>query len=154
MTACDPTSSCDFSACYDDVEFTKEIIYDVASLYCIDLDSVHLTGASNGGMYSYFAGWYIITYYQTKSSIIICAYAKGKYFAKMEVYCILLAPFLNSMIASIAPVCGTPFLGFDLIPETPMSLIDFHGIADDTIPFDLNRYARLRSESILQTIPG
>ena len=47
---------------------------------------------------------------------------------------------MSDRIASIAPISGSPFLGFDNIPHTPISVIDFHGTDDDTIPYDLNRY--------------
>ena len=46
---------------------------------------------------------------------------------------------MSDIIASIAPISGSPFLGFDHIPHSPVSVIDFHGTDDDTIPYDLNR---------------
>ena len=49
------------------------------------------------------------------------------------------AAALSDTIASIAPISGSPFLGFDNIPHTPISVIDFHGTDDDTIPYDSNR---------------
>ena len=62
FVACDPISSCDLYSCYDDVEFTKAVINHVSASYCIDLDSIHLTGISNGGQFSYFAGKQYIGY--------------------------------------------------------------------------------------------
>ena len=56
VTACDEKNSCDFSACYDDIEFTKVVIEDVSKMYCIDMDSIHMSGISNGGMFMYYAG--------------------------------------------------------------------------------------------------
>ena len=56
ITACDESNSCDFSACYDDIEFTKVVIDDVSKMYCIDMDSIHMSGISNGGMFMYYAG--------------------------------------------------------------------------------------------------
>ena len=56
FSACDPEISCDWTACYDDIKFTRAVIKDVSKKYCIDLDSVHMTGLSNGGMFPYFAG--------------------------------------------------------------------------------------------------
>ena len=47
---------------------------------------------------------------------------------------------MSDLIASIAPVSGSPFLGFDNIPNIPISVIDFHGTDDDVIPYDLTRY--------------
>ena len=55
-SACDPELSCDWTACYDDIEFARAVIKDVSQKYCIDLDSVHMSGLSNGGMFQYFAG--------------------------------------------------------------------------------------------------
>ena len=47
---------------------------------------------------------------------------------------------MSDKIASIAPISGSPFLGFDNLPDSPISVIDFHGTDDDTIPYDANRY--------------
>ena len=46
---------------------------------------------------------------------------------------------MSDKIASIAPISGSPFLGFDNLPDSPISVIDFHGTDDDTIPYDANR---------------
>ncbi len=43
----------------------------------------------------------------------------------------------SGIFASIAPVSGTPKLGFGTLPSIPVSLIDFHGIDDFTQPYDL-----------------
>ena len=59
FAACDPKLSCDTTACYNDIEFTKAVINDVSEKYCIDLDSIHMTGYSNGGMFGYYAGIFI-----------------------------------------------------------------------------------------------
>ena len=39
--------------------------------------------------------------------------------------------------ASIAPVAGAPLIGFGEVPSAAISVIDFHGLLDDTIPYDL-----------------
>ena len=52
----------------------------------------------------------------------------------------ILASEMSDTIASIAPISGSPFLGFDNLPQSPISVIDFHGTDDDTIPYDANRY--------------
>ena len=39
--------------------------------------------------------------------------------------------------ASIAPVGASPLLGFGDVPSWPISIIDFHGVRDDTIPYHL-----------------
>ena len=75
---------------------------------------------------------------------------KNEYNIKLRIYiyisvCMCVIPNLISaaemsdIIASIAPISGSPFLGFDHIPHSPVSVIDFHGTDDDTIPYDLNR---------------
>jgi len=101
--SCDESNSCDFSACYDDIEFTKVVVDDVSKMYCIDMDSIHMSGISNGGMFMYYA-----------------------------------AAEMSDIIATIAPISGSPFLGFDNLPHSPISVIDFHGTDDDTIPYDAN----------------
>ncbi len=54
---CHPTqvNSCDWTACYDDESFVRAVVDYVDDNYCLDRDSVHLTGISNGGMFSYYA---------------------------------------------------------------------------------------------------
>ena len=52
---CDPVNSCDWSACLDDELFVRALVDYVNDNYCLDIDSIHLTGYSNGGMFSYFA---------------------------------------------------------------------------------------------------
>ena len=43
---------------FDDIEFTRAVIKDVSQKYCIDMDSIHMSGISNGGMFLYYAGEY------------------------------------------------------------------------------------------------
>ena len=52
---CDAANSCDFTACLDDLAFVRALVDHVRDNYCLDADSVHLTGISNGGMFSYYA---------------------------------------------------------------------------------------------------
>lgn len=47
---CDDSSSCDWTTCYDDLEFLKLVIETVKDDWCVDLDQMHMTGISNGGM--------------------------------------------------------------------------------------------------------
>ena len=56
VTVCDSETSCDWTACYDDIEFTKAVLNDILNKYCIDDFSIHMTGISNGGMFMYYAG--------------------------------------------------------------------------------------------------
>ena len=58
----------------------------------------------------------------------------------MTLFCYIAAAEMSDTIASIAPISGSPFLGFDNLPDSPISVIDFHGTDDDTIPYDANRY--------------
>ena len=44
---------------------------------------------------------------------------------------------ISDIFASIAPLAAAPLVGFGDLPTTPMSLIDIHGINDDTIPIDM-----------------
>ena len=53
--SCDPVNSCDWTACYDDINFVRAMVDYVRDNYCLDTKSVHLTGYSNGGMFSYYA---------------------------------------------------------------------------------------------------
>lgn len=40
------------------------------------------------------------------------------------------------MVSSVAPVSGSPLIGFGAVPVDPsVSLIDFHGLLDGTIPY-------------------
>ena len=73
--------------------------------YCLDVNSIHMSGYSNGGSFSYYA-----------------------------------ASKLSDIIASIAPNSGTPFPGFGDVPplDSPISIIDFHGLVDSVIPYDMN----------------
>ena len=50
----DSKTSCDWSSCYDDVGFLEFLIERIGSRWCLDLDSIHLSGISNGGMFAYF----------------------------------------------------------------------------------------------------
>ena len=70
-------------------------------------------------------------------------YGTSLYWVRCICVCAILdfisAAEMSDIIASIAPISGSPFLGFDHIPHSPVSVIDFHGTDDDTIPYDLNR---------------
>ena len=44
------TNSCLRRSCYDDIAFIRGIVDYVGDNYCLDADSVHMTGSSNGGM--------------------------------------------------------------------------------------------------------
>jgi len=99
---CDGMNSCDWTSCHDDVLYTKTIIDTVLEDWCVDVDSIHQTGISNGGMFSYYVA------------------SRLDYFA------------------SIGPFSGSPMLGFGDVPSWPINLIDFHGLDDDTIPYEIS----------------
>lgn len=103
MTPAGPatTGTPDWTTCYDDVVFTDTLIDQIASEFCVDLDSVHQSGISNGGMFSYFIA------------------------------------SRTDKFATIGPVAGAPLIGYGEVPSGPISVIDFHGINDDTIPIDV-----------------
>ena len=42
---------------------------------------------------------------------------------------------LSASLASVAPVCGSPLRGYNVMPDSPLNIIDFHGLNDRTIPF-------------------
>jgi hypothetical protein len=48
---CDELMSCDWTTCYDDIGFIDYVINHVADYWCIDMNQIHLSGISNGGMY-------------------------------------------------------------------------------------------------------
>ena len=52
-SSCTPGPSCDWTSCHDDVAFTQVVLYEVTSKFCVDLDSIHMSGNSNGGMFIY-----------------------------------------------------------------------------------------------------
>ena len=41
-------------------------------------------------------------------------------------------------MCNVAPVAGAPLIGFGDLPQNTLSLIDIHGVNDDTIPYDLD----------------
>lgn len=47
---------CDWTSCYDDVEFVEEILNSVETSYCVDKKRIHATGYSNGGIFTYTVG--------------------------------------------------------------------------------------------------
>jgi len=97
----DVENSCDWTSCHDDVAFTEMLLYEVTAKFCVDLDSIHMSGASNGGMFIY-----------TRA-----------------------LESLSSTLASVGPVCSSPNRGFNPMPDSPINIIDMHGLNDRTIPY-------------------
>ena len=44
-------NSCDWTSCHDDVAFTEAALLQILSSYCVDTGKIHMSGASNGGMF-------------------------------------------------------------------------------------------------------
>ena len=44
---------------------------------------------------------------------------------------------LSASLASVAPVAGSPFRGFNPRPDSPVNIIDFHGYLDETVPYSV-----------------
>jgi len=100
--SCNTSNSCEWTSCYDDVAYTFALLDKVTSEYCVEQNSIHQSGISNGAMFSYIIA--------TKTD----------------------------RFASIGPVAGAPNLGYLEVPNYPISVIDFHGTEDGTIPYDVN----------------
>ena len=91
------------------------------------MDSIHQTGRSNGGMLSYHLAAHIDWFPSPSLS-----------FPYRCSFLVLFEPrILNRRFASIGPVAGSPFLGYAQVPDRALSIIDFHGTADQTIPYSL-----------------
>ena len=52
---CNPLTSCDWTSCTDDIGFIEHILEQIKHQWCVDLDHMHYSGVSNGGMFA----WYI-----------------------------------------------------------------------------------------------
>jgi len=50
---CDVTAGCQCSSCYDDIGFIRDMMDLLERELCIDLNHIHATGCSNGGMMTY-----------------------------------------------------------------------------------------------------
>ena len=61
---------------------------------------------------------------------------------------------LISRFASIGPVAGSPFLGYAEVPDQPLSIIDFHGTADQTIPYWRNTSEGLGPDDTVISFDG
>ena len=93
--------SCDWTSCHDDLAYTEAVLYQVLATYCVNTDTIHLSGASNGGMFLY-----------TRA-----------------------LPTRSASFASLGPVAASPLRGFASRPDSPVNIIDFHGLLDDVIPY-------------------
>jgi len=93
--------TCDWTSCYDDTTYTEYVLLEIYGKFCVDMDQIHMSGASNGGMF-------------------LWTRALAKW---------------STELASVAPVCSSPARGYNILPENPVNIIDFHGLNDRTIPF-------------------
>lgn len=50
---CDTINGCNFASCMDDQAFTRALLARTLRSVCVDLDSIHVTGISAGGMMTY-----------------------------------------------------------------------------------------------------
>ena len=53
-SSCDVSTSCEWNTCHDDIGFIEFAQQEVTNKWCVDLDQMHLSGFSNGGMMSYY----------------------------------------------------------------------------------------------------
>ena len=68
-----------------------------------------------------------------RKSIHLGGYSMGGFFTYYA------ASRLNDILASIAPNSGCPLLGFGDVPlDPPISIIDFHGLNDFLVPYDVD----------------
>lgn len=51
---CNEMNTCDWTSCHDDIGFIDFVMREVTDNFCIDLDHVHLSGMSNGGIFAYY----------------------------------------------------------------------------------------------------
>ena len=45
-------SGCDCSTCVDDILFIEKLLAHVKAILCVDIDRIHVTGFSNGAMFT------------------------------------------------------------------------------------------------------
>ena len=50
---CDEDTTCDWTSCYDDIGFIESLLKRIGDHWCLDLDHLHMSGISNGGMFNY-----------------------------------------------------------------------------------------------------
>jgi len=105
---CDESYSCDWTTCYDDIGFLEVVIETVKDQWCVDLDQMHMSGISNGGMLLWN---------------IAAQVPDGFGFATF-----------NTIAAS--PQLGFALPTFANWQQ--FSFIDMHGLEDITIPTNLN----------------
>ena len=43
--------TCDWTSCHDDTTFTDYVLLEIYGRFCVDMDQIHMSGASNGGMF-------------------------------------------------------------------------------------------------------
>ena len=99
-------TSCDWSSCYDDVYFFQWLLDTLTDTYCIDLNQIHYSGYSNGGM---------LAYYIASTTNDALGFAT-----------------INPVAASSLNGYGTP----PPTDPVNFSIIDFHGFEDTTIPYN------------------
>ena len=89
----------------------------MTSKLCVDTARMHVSGMSNGGMF-------IWTRVMERLAATFASAGTGQ----------PLYPWWRVCIKTTSPVCSAPLRGFNPMPDTPISIIDFHGLLDSTIP--------------------
>ncbi|KAG9022573.1 hypothetical protein FRB95_014581 [Tulasnella sp. JGI-2019a] len=99
------------SADIDDVQFTKDILADISNNLCVDSTRIYAAGKSNGGGFV---------------NLLACE------------------PDTAALFAAFAPVSAALYPGThafsDCNPGRPIPLINFHGLDDETIPYEGKSY--------------
>ncbi|KAJ7201083.1 carbohydrate esterase family 1 protein, partial [Mycena pura] len=90
----------------DDIAFTQEMVQNLADNLCLDSNRFFATGKSNGG---------------GLTNLLACTPATARLFAAF-------APVSPALYAGANPP--------DCAPGRPVPIINFHGLADEVIPFD------------------
>ena len=105
---CDQRTSCDWTTCYDDIGFLEHVQELVLSQWCVDMDNMHWSGISNGGM----LGWHVAAS-ATKAM-----------------------NFKTFHTVAASPNYGFGMPPFGSVPS--FSIIDMHGEKDTLIPVNEN----------------
>jgi len=119
---CDPSLITDHSYCYESCDTTRDCSYLVDSC---DWTSCHDDVVyTQTVLYDIFARLCVDT-----DQVHVTGYSNGGILIWSK-----LLERMSGAIASIGTVASSPERGFNPVPESPVSIIDFHGFADGVIP--------------------
>ncbi|MFW6323853.1 MAG: alpha/beta hydrolase family esterase [Desulfovibrionales bacterium] len=102
---------------WDDVGFIKAVIQDVSRHFPVDLNRIYLAGFSNGGMLAFR--------FAAEQSHLVAAVAT-----------------VSAAIGAQSDFEQTPWTLSD--PRTPVPVLAFHGLSDDSVPYFGGRSTRHR----------